>query len=161
VAAFGQWLLVVVFLAAAGAKWEDNSAFFRVLVAIPWVSVPRARTLSRVIPASEGAAAATLIVAPRVGAFAALALLVSFTGVVVSELLAGRRFECGCFGGGTAGTAGPLTVVRNAVLGLLAIAVLVWPPGGGTAAALAGAGAAFLLLLFESGSAAISAARDT
>jgi hypothetical protein len=135
VATFGEWFLVVVFLAAAGAKWGDTSAFFRVLVAIPWVSVRRARLLSRLIPEAEAAVAVTLIVAPGVGAVAGLAILLLFTGVVAAELLAGRRFECGCFGGGTAGTAGPLTVARNTALLIVAIAVLFGPRSGGTAAA--------------------------
>lgn len=158
-ATFGQWFLGIVLLAAAGAKWQDRSSFFRVLVAIPWLPVSNARRLSWVIPVLEAAVAVVLIAAPRPGAVATVALLSSFTAVVAAEMLAGRTFECGCFGAGTGGLSGVVTLARNTVLMAVALVVILTPGTAGTAAALTGAGVALLLVLSEAAAATRSAVR--
>jgi methylamine utilization protein MauE len=74
--------------------------------------------------AAEIALAGLLLVGPLHPwpAWAAVALLATFTGMVVVNLARRRRPPCPCFGSASGGPISGLTVVRNGVL--LALAVL-------------------------------------
>jgi len=72
----------------------------------------------------------------RWGAAGALVLLTAFTGLIGVTLAAGRRPACGCFGSLNSTPAGAKDIMRNAVLGLVAVLALVTDSeaGGATAA---------------------------
>jgi hypothetical protein len=55
-------------------------------------------------------------------AWAAAAVLVAFTALLVGKLAQGERPPCACFGSFTAAPIGPSNVVRNLVLIALAVA---------------------------------------
>ena len=150
-AAFGQAFLVVVLVAAAAAKLARPGRFLRTLTSLPWLSLPAARVLTRLVPLAELGVAVLLVVIPLAGAIAALALLVVFTGVLAGELVAGRRFSCGCFGGTESRPAGPVTLLRNALLLAAAATIVALPRDTEPGALLAGAGAALLFLVLEVG----------
>lgn len=116
-------VLVVVFAWSAGAKvlrWSEWGSLLaryrlgRVSIALRWV-----------VPIAEAATAfvlATGIAKP--GAAAALALLAVFSAAVLRlRSIEGDRLPCGCFGR-TERRDYRVTLARNAVLALLAAAVL-------------------------------------
>jgi hypothetical protein len=158
-AAFGQAFLVVVLVAAGAAKLAAPDRFLRTLTSLPWLSLPAARALTRLVPLAELGVAALLVVLPLAGAIAALALLVVFTGVFAGELAAGSRFSCGCFGGTESRPAGPVTLLRNVLLLAAAVAIVALPRDAEPGAFLAGAGAALLFLALEVGSETLWAVR--
>jgi uncharacterized membrane protein YphA (DoxX/SURF4 family) len=86
------------------------------------LGLPAPRVLSRAVPFAELATAAALVVAPRVGAVAALALLASFTVVLVVALRGGVEVGCACFGSARARPVSVHDVARN--VGLAALAVV-------------------------------------
>lgn len=145
-----ETVLAVVFAGAAVAKLFAYDGFLRSLTSLPWLGVTAARRLTRAVPAIELIAAALLLALPAAGAVVSLATLAVFSGVVLGELLAGRTFDCGCFGGTGAGISGAATIVRNTCLVMAAVGVLLLPPEvAQTAALLAGAGIGLLFLLAE------------
>jgi Methylamine utilisation protein MauE len=158
-AAFGQAFLVVVLVAAGVAKLAGPDRFLRALTSLPWLSLPAARALTRLVPLAELGVAALLVVLPLAGAVAALGLLVVFTGVLAGELVAGRRFSCGCFGGMESRPAGPITLLRNVLLLAAAGTIVALPGDAEPGAFLAGAGVALLFLVLEVGSEALWAVR--
>jgi hypothetical protein len=88
--------------------------------------------LSVVVPLAEVACAAALIVAPVVGAIAALFLLVAFSAVLVSVIRRGVPVSCACFGAVSAEPDRPVSwgsVARNG--GLIALALFVVAVGPG------------------------------
>ena len=89
------WLLALVFTVAAVTKMWDPRGTRRTLGNF---GLPRPRLLARLLPVAEAATALLLIVDPRVGGQAAVALLVAFTTLIVGRLLAGHHEACGCFG---------------------------------------------------------------
>ena len=80
---------------------------------------------------TESAAAVLLITTPvRAGAVLAVALLATFTTVIVKQLVLNeRRPVCRCFGSLSARPVGVHTVVRNVLLLSVALFVLVASPG--------------------------------
>jgi len=64
------------------------------------------------------------------GALAALALLVAFIAGISYNLSRGRKFDCHCFGQLTSSEIGPSTLIRNVVLGVIALFIVV--PGFAT-----------------------------
>ena len=89
------WFLALVFAFAAVTKIRDPQG---TRLTLGDFGLPRPRFLARVLPATELATALLLVVDPRVGGQAAVALLVAFTTLIVGRLLAGHREACGCFG---------------------------------------------------------------
>ncbi len=81
------------------------------------IGLPKPGLLGRAVPVAELAVAGALLVAPRLGALAAIALLVAFTGVLLTIIRSGRSISCGCFGSTNAEPVGPADIVRN--IGLL------------------------------------------
>jgi Methylamine utilisation protein MauE len=158
-APFAQAFLVVVLVAASAAKLAGPDRFLRTLTSLPWLSLPAARALTRLVPVAEIGVAALLVAVPPAGAIAALILLTVFTGVVAVELAAGRRFACGCFGGTESRPAGPVTLLRNVLLLAAAVAIVALPRDAEPGAVLAGAGAGLLFLVLEVGSETLWAVR--
>ena len=113
---------VACVLAWAGvAKWSrprGTAASFEAL------GLPASSVLARAVPLSELCVAAALLVAPRVGAVAAVALLAAFTAVLVRALMSGSGVGCACFGSSSARPVSAVELVRNA--GLLGLAGAAW-----------------------------------
>src|SRR5215210_7187777 len=84
-----------------------------------------ARIAAVALPIAELATAAALLVQPLAiwGAAAALLLLVAFTGAMVNALARGDAPDCGCFGALQSAAVSRRQVVRNTVLGALAVLV--------------------------------------
>ena len=141
------WLLLgarlgvaALFAVAAVAKLADPAATRGALQAFG-VPAWSARPGALLLPAVELAVAVLLVpgATARVGAIAALALLVVFSAVLARELVRGTAVGCNCFGALSSPRASR-ALVRNAVLAgaMAAVAVL----GHGQAAAVPVAAAA-------------------
>lgn len=159
IVAVAQWFLVVVFAGAAATKLSDRERFVKTLLTAPWLSLRLARLASVGVPLLELLVAGALAVFPMVGAASGLAALCLFTSVIVVELLAGREFRCGCFGGADGRPAGWLTIVRNAALAAAAGSVITFPAEAEVAAALVGGGIGLMFILFEVGVETLMVAR--
>jgi uncharacterized membrane protein YphA (DoxX/SURF4 family) len=100
---------------AAGPRWPASARALGApgfaIPLVPWVEL------------AIGAALVTQLAVPW-AAIAALALLVSFTVLIVTRLLAGERPACACFGQWSASQIGASHLVRNGVLGALAVAAM-------------------------------------
>ena len=115
--------LAIVFASAAVLKVVRPSTTEMVEL-----KLPNPRALAVAVPAVELATAGSLVVAPRWGGFAAVALLAAFTGVIVGALRSGRSVSCGCLGSLSRRPLGWSAVVRNGALGLLGLGAA-WSPG--------------------------------
>jgi hypothetical protein len=132
-------LLAAVFAVAALAKLADPSgtrASLRGFGLPAWAAGPGVWAL----PFVELAVAGLLVPADtaRVGAVAALALLVVFSAVLARELVRGENVNCNCFGALSAPSASR-ALVRNGVLAGAMAAVAVAGPGRVISAAVAAA----------------------
>lgn len=111
-------------LAWAGvAKWQRPRG---TAASFAGLGLPAPQVLSRAVPVAELSVAAALVVAPRVGAGAALVLLAAFTLVLAAAVRRGAGVGCACFGS-TAAAARPVSgveLVRNAGLLVLTAAAL-------------------------------------
>jgi Methylamine utilisation protein MauE len=146
-----QAFLLVVLASAGAMKLAGHDRFLRTLTALPWLPLPAARVGARAVPLAELGVAAVLGASPRVGAVAAMAALALFTGVILREIGAGRRFRCGCFGGTDSQVVGAVTLARNAALVAAAAGVLALPRSHEPGAILTGLGIGLLFLLVEIG----------
>ena len=110
--AVGVALLVAGMTKLARPSWVRDAGALGVPV---WVARP--------VPVVELAVGAGLVtgLARRPLAWVAVALLVAFTAIVARSLAAGRRPVCACFGAWSSRPIGPTTLVRNAVLLVLAV----------------------------------------
>lgn len=138
-------LLAVTFAAAAIAKLRAPQPFVATLTAL--VPARAARPLARAVPIAELVLAAGLVagVAPRLAALLSLLLLGAFS-VALARLRRDPGLpSCNCFGAGGDPQAG---LVRNALLGAVAVVALVDPVDGPLWALPAGelAGAATVAL---------------
>lgn len=138
-------LLAAVFAVSGVAKLLDRRGTREAVQAL---GVPLAGPVAVLLPLVELVLAATLV-PPATGRRAALAgllLLLAFTVVVVANLLAGRRPQCGCFGGLGSSDVSWRTVGRNGLL-LLAAGLATGARTGSLlpAVPLAVAGAALLV----------------
>jgi thiol-disulfide isomerase/thioredoxin/uncharacterized membrane protein YphA (DoxX/SURF4 family) len=132
-------LLAVVFAVAATGKLLDLDGSRRALEEFG-VRPRFARAGGVALPIAELTVAVTLLIAPtaRWGAAGALVLLVVFMVAVARAMAQGRAPECHCFGQIHSEQAGASTLVRNAILGCLAIVVIVAGPGPSLNGVLAG-----------------------
>ena len=132
-------LVAVIFVVAGLAKLADREGV-RSALAEFGVSRTLLPAGAFVLPVSELAVAAALVPATtaRVGAGAALGLLVVFCLAIARVLAQGRRPDCGCFGRALSTQVSAGTLVRNAILGALAAAVAAAGPGESLGRALAG-----------------------
>lgn len=130
-------VLALVFAIAAAGKLADLKGFRRTLVEFG-VPAPFAGIGVVALPVVELAVAALLVptATGRAAAGAALVLLLAFCLAVGRVLRRGERPDCGCLGRARASRVGPATLVRNAILGVLAALVLVGGAGAGMGAAL-------------------------
>ena len=86
------------------------------------LGLPRPGLLAVLVPVVEFACAILLVVVPGWGGVASFGLLAAFTAVLVTVLRSGRVVPCACFGGNDRDPISIRHVVRNGVLGLLALA---------------------------------------
>ena len=121
----GRAMLSAIFLTASVAKLVDRSGSRRSLIefGFPSSAVP---PLSIGVPIAELMVAAALlpVASVRAGAAAALLLLAAFSITIATALARGRHVECRCFGQLTSGIVSWRTLARNAVLAVVALAVL-------------------------------------
>ncbi len=126
---FARLTLGGVFLFGAVGKWLDPAGSQAALAQRSWVPAPLARLGGRLLPFAEAGVGGLLLLGLGLGwaALAALALLAVFTVTVLTDLAGGQAMPCHCFGRFSREAVSPWTVLRNAVLGLLA-ALLAWHP---------------------------------
>lgn len=158
-AAACQAFLFTALLIAGAVKLADRDRFLHALAGLPWLPLRVARPAARAIPLVELATAFILVIAPRIGASAALGLMAAFTTAVGRELAAGRGFGCGCFGGAGRRPVGADALLRNGLLAAAALALLILPYRFDPAAMLSGVGLGLLLVLYEIGSETLDLAR--
>jgi peroxiredoxin/uncharacterized membrane protein YphA (DoxX/SURF4 family) len=118
-------VLAVVFLTAGIGKLLDLAGSRRAMsdFGLPGGAANIAGTL---LPLAELATGVALIFVPtaRWGAIAALVLLIAFIAGIGLAMARGEEPDCHCFGQIHSAPAGPLTLVRNAVLAALALVIL-------------------------------------
>lgn len=121
--AVSRYTLALVFCVAAGGKVRARGDFEASVRAMTGVSGSRAPLVVGSVIGCE-VAAAVLLAVPRTGAFGALlaiALLLSFTFLILRLIARRETVACSCFGA-SGSPAGWLQVGRNVVL--LAMAVM-------------------------------------
>lgn len=84
----------------------------------------RPELLGRVVPMVELALAVALLAAPAAGAAVTLVLLAGFTTVLVRALRRGVEVRCACFGQAGGPPLSWVDLVRNGLLGALAVLAL-------------------------------------
>lgn len=121
-----QLVLAAVFAVAGVAKLADLPRT-RTAVESFGVSPRRSPAAAILLPVAELAVAAALIpaAAARWGALAAIVLLLAFSVATGRVLRNGTTVDCNCFGGLAQTEVGRGTLVRNSLLGLLAVFVAV------------------------------------
>jgi uncharacterized membrane protein YphA (DoxX/SURF4 family) len=122
-------LLAGVFAWAGAAKLRMPG---RTRATFEALGLPNPDALARAVPIFELGTAAALVILPAAGGIVALGALAFFTTLLVNRLRAGSRVSCGCFGTASDAPISFVEPVRNAVLGLAAIAAAfasgpVWP----------------------------------
>jgi peroxiredoxin/uncharacterized membrane protein YphA (DoxX/SURF4 family) len=124
-----RWLLSLVFLVAAVGKFADLPGSRR---AVREFGLPEnlANPMGTLLPAIELGIALALLFARTAwwGAIAAAALLACFLLAISINLMRGKTPDCHCFGQLHSAPAGPRTLLRNAVLILLATFVIARGP---------------------------------
>jgi peroxiredoxin len=121
-----QLVLIVVFAVAAVAKLSDLPRTRKAVESFG--ASPRLSPGAAVVlPVAELTIAAMLLSAAtaRWGALAAIALLIAFSAAIARVLHRGVAVDCNCFGGLAQTEVGRGTLIRNALLGLLATFVAV------------------------------------
>ena len=130
--------LASVFAVAAVAKARRPRA---TALAFAALGLPVPALLARAIVVAEGAAAITVVAAPRLGGVGSTLLLVAFTVVVAfarrSAARRGVAIRCGCFGVAGDPPVTATTLARNGVLLAGAMFVAVHPPSLSSAPRLA------------------------
>ena len=113
-------LLGGLFLLAGAGKLARFAAFRRALTGYRLARPPALVAVA--VPAAELAIGAALVAGVTAAGWAALALLAAFTVALAVELASGSRPPaCGCLPG--TGAPGPLSLIRNGLLALAAVAV--------------------------------------
>lgn len=111
--------LAAVFIRAGAAKLArplPTGAGFAAL------GVPAPEAMARAVPLVELLSAVFLLVVPRVGAVAALLLLFGFSIFVGRAVRSGVIAPCNCFGAARSDPVSMADLVRNGLLGALAVA---------------------------------------
>jgi hypothetical protein len=142
----GRFLLMLMMIVAGAAKLRDFNEFRNL-----FESLVRPRLLSHAavgVPLAELAAVVLLGLRPRVGGVLVLLLLAAFSAFAATRLVDGQRIKCACFGSLSDSVLGRGTLIRNALLGGVALGVVLSPPSFSAAslpnaliAALVGCGA--------------------
>jgi uncharacterized membrane protein YphA (DoxX/SURF4 family)/thiol-disulfide isomerase/thioredoxin len=122
-------LLVVVFVVAGVAKLADMPGSRK---ALEGFGLPRRLVPAGVVAVPIGELITALLLIPagtaRIGALLAVALLATFAGAIWAAMRRGQAPDCHCFGQIHSRPAGQETLVRNGILGGVALFVLI---GGG------------------------------
>ena len=120
-------VLATTFVLAAVAKLRERVPFEQVLATV--AGRRPARALAYAVPVAELTLAAALIagVQPRAVALLTLAVLVALSWALVRLRAQPRIASCNCFGSSTGDPSAGL--VRNAALGVLALALVIAPHG--------------------------------
>jgi peroxiredoxin/uncharacterized membrane protein YphA (DoxX/SURF4 family) len=123
-------VLCAVFVVAAIGKLIDLPASRRSLVGFGVPERPAA-ILGTLLPFAELAVAIALLFEPTAqwGALGALLLLVAFIAGISNALRQGEAPDCNCFGAIHSEPASAKTLVRNAVLAVIALIAVIWGPG--------------------------------
>ncbi|MET8454277.1 MauE/DoxX family redox-associated membrane protein [Streptomyces sp. NPDC005209] len=154
----GRILLGLVFLCSLAGKLRGAAAFLEFRAAVSQLA-PALRRIRKpvavLVVAAEALAVVTLALPETVAAgfTVSAALLAAFTAGLLGVLRRGATTPCGCFG--RSAPVAPRHVVRNIVLGFVALAGLgvqlatpgTPPTGGSSAGLLLTAGTAALLAL--------------
>jgi Methylamine utilisation protein MauE len=118
-------ILAVVFAAAAVSKARHRAsteaAFREMGIGVSW-SVPA-------VIIAEFVSAVALVISPRTGSVLAVVMLAVFTGVLLRAIRLSGTVRCGCFGSASMEPVGPHTILRNFLLGILAVCSFAapWP----------------------------------
>jgi peroxiredoxin/uncharacterized membrane protein YphA (DoxX/SURF4 family) len=126
VALLGARLLLIAVLGVAGiAKLADLEGSRRAVEGFG-ISPSISRSVGSLLPLSEIAVAIALIfhVTAWWGALAAFVLLLFFIGGISVNLARGRTPDCHCFGQLHSEPVSPLTLLRNVLLGVVALIVV-------------------------------------
>lgn len=107
----------IIFLVAALAKMRD---FNKTAREFDDLGLRHPDFFARIVPLTEIAITALLIIVPAVGAIAALVTLAFFTTFLLGRLRQGVRAPCACFGAISNAPLGPSTIVRNVLFFVLA-----------------------------------------
>jgi uncharacterized membrane protein YphA (DoxX/SURF4 family) len=113
--------LATIFAVAAISKLRSLEATVR---SFEELGVPNPASAARLLPFPELAASVLLLVVPAVGGMVVLVLLAFFTTFLVNRLRAGVEAPCACFGAPGERPLSWLTLGRNALLAILALASL-------------------------------------
>ncbi|MFG2039137.1 MauE/DoxX family redox-associated membrane protein [Dactylosporangium sp. NPDC048998] len=159
-------LLVLVFAVSSTSKLRDRAAWRRFTESVAGLApVQRLATTPTAVAVVAAEVATTLALAieptARVGFATAAGILVALTSAVIIAYRRERRVQCACFGSGS--VVGPRHVVRNAILGAVAVAGLltasgdpgfaVLPPGvhpaGAAIAIVAGLLGGIVMIMFD------------
>lgn len=116
---------VAAFVLASVLGWAGMAKLRRrptTVSSFAGLGLPRPELLATAVPLTELAVAVVLLLLPRVGAVAAVALLAAFTVFLLSRIRAGASVGCGCFGSARSGPPSVVEVIRNLGLVVLALA---------------------------------------
>lgn len=116
------WVLAIVFALAAASKLSNPQ---ETIEGFTSMGLRGARFMALTVPFVELGTAVILILAPAVGAFLSLALLVAFTVVLMRVLQRGVVASCACFGAASAHAVSVVDVIRNVALAGAAVVVIV------------------------------------
>jgi hypothetical protein len=116
--------LSILFFVAAAAKLFSLHTFRFGLQLLPFMTAPLAAVVSIVLPIAELVVATFLFLNHSWAKFAAIAILLTFSGVALVAVGLRRQVPCGCFGQLDGQTLSWRTVFRNVILILLVVAVL-------------------------------------
>ena len=116
--------LVIVFLVSVTAKLVALHTFRFGLQLLPFMTAPVAAAISILLPVAELVLAIFLFLNHSWAKYAAIGLLIVFSGVALVAVGMRRQVPCGCFGQIDGQTLSWRTVFRNAVLILLVVAAL-------------------------------------
>jgi hypothetical protein len=104
--------ILIVLAAAAAGKASAVDAFRDTVVGLSGLSERTAGAAARAVIGAEAATFFTLVVAPRAGMAAAMAMFALFWTMILVALIRRRAVICNCFGGG-AKPISWLDLVRN------------------------------------------------
>ena len=117
-------VLAAVFVRAGVAKGVRPRATAAGFAAL---GVPAPEAAARTVPVVELVLAVMLLATPRPGGIAALALLAVFSVLLGGAVRRGVTTGCNCFGAARVEPVSRVDLVRNGLLGLLAVATLAAP----------------------------------
>jgi Methylamine utilisation protein MauE len=116
--------LVIVFLVSAIAKLLALHTFRFGLQLLPFMAAPLAAVASVAVPVAELLLAVFLFLNHGWAKYAAISMLIVFSGVALVAIGLGRQVPCGCFGQLDGQSLSWRTVLRNGLLILVVVSVL-------------------------------------